>query len=101
MVSVEKRQYPDSHSPRSTVGFIVNPEKEENDNLVVELNPFDPDESTIRVMDETGNVLLHEDQDMEDSGRVEFTVNNLNAGTYYFEVSDGFYYQVKEVRVPD
>lgn len=101
MVSVEKRQYPDSHSSRSTVGFIVNPEKEENDNLVVELNPFDPDESTIRVMDETGNVLLHEDQDMEDSGRVEFTVNNLDAGTYYFEVSDGFYYQVKEIRVPD
>ncbi|MEZ4825012.1 MAG: T9SS type A sorting domain-containing protein [Bacteroidia bacterium] len=100
MVSVEKKHYPDSHStqPRSTVGFIVNPDNDDA-HLRVELSPFAEDESIIRVMDETGNVLLQEQKEPEHTGRLEYTVSNLNSGTYFFEVSDGFYYQVKEVRV--
>ncbi|MDX2247300.1 MAG: hypothetical protein SF052_11010 [Bacteroidia bacterium] len=101
MVSVEKKLYPESHSiqPRSSVGFIVNPDGDSSERLRVELSPFDQDESVIRLMDETGNILLQEQQEPAQHGRLEFTVSNLDSGTYFFEVSDGFFYQVKEVRI--
>ncbi|GAB4410128.1 MAG: hypothetical protein OHK0039_14300 [Bacteroidia bacterium] len=108
MISVEKRRL-NRHHPgkyRPTVGFIVYPhtdsEAGEEDVLRVELGSFQPEGSVIRLTDEWGQLLLRETYEGDDqSGRLVFTVRNLRAGKYFFEVDDGFYYQVKEIYIPD
>ena len=103
MVSVRKTNQNRTRSGngRSSIGFIVNPDNEAPEGVRVELVSHDPEESVIRMIDETGNLILQEDGGFGDeSDRLEFTVNNLEAGTYFFEVNDGFFCQVKEVRIP-
>ena len=103
MVSVEKTSHNENSSRnyRPSVGFIVNPDDQHPDGHRIELVTHDVEESIIRMIDETGNTILHEEEGFdEEQNRVEFTVKNLEAGTYFFEMSDGFFYQVKEVRIP-
>ncbi|TAE48612.1 MAG: hypothetical protein EAZ89_15095 [Bacteroidetes bacterium] len=109
MIQVEKKRLSrnasnDIHAP---IGFVVYPENGvpqscEEEELHVELTSFQPESSVIRLVDNNGRLLLQEDQDPDaDADQVIFTIRNIGAGTYFFEVSDGFYYQVKEVRIPD
>ncbi|MEO0470483.1 MAG: hypothetical protein AAF206_12735 [Bacteroidota bacterium] len=83
---------------RAPVGFVVT--QADAEDLVVELNPVDSDETVIRVVDEEGTLLLQEQEFNGESNRLEITMEDLDAGTYYFEVQDSFFHQVKEVRIP-
>ena len=104
MVSVEKtshRNKDSAHYHRPSVGFIVNPDEDHPEGVRIELISHDPQESTIRMLDEWGRTLMQESEGFgNEKNRLEFTVRNLEAGTYFFEMSDGFFYQVKEVRIP-
>jgi uncharacterized protein YxjI len=85
---------------RSTIGFVVCPPNG-HEALRIELYPFQISESVVRVTDSRGKTLMETDQSRSESlSCLEYTVEDIKAGIYFFEVSDGFYYQVKEVRVP-
>ena len=101
MASVEKKilARPSASDSRSSVGFIVNAGDDKED-LRIELCPFDSEESVIRLSDNEGTVILHDHQEFDENGnRLEITVSDLDEGTYYFEVNDGFFHQVKEIRI--
>lgn len=107
MISVEKHLHTRSYSgnSRSSIGFIVYPKDtksiEWGEELHVELSTVHPETSTVRMVDDTGNLLMQEEHRFDTSpGRLVYTVRNLEAGVYYFEISDGFYLQVKELRIP-
>ena len=83
---------------RPIIGFVLQP-SHGREALRIELSPFQLSDSTIRVTDSHGHTLMESDQPAEDSQAcLEYTIKDLKTGIYYFEVSDGFYYQVKEVR---
>lgn len=107
MISVEKqlhsRSYP-GHN-RSSIGFVLYPKGTRKpgweDELHIELSTVYPEASTVRMVDESGRLLIQEEHHFDtDPGRLVYTVRNLDAGTYFFEISDGFFYQVKELRIP-
>ena len=103
MISVRKtiQNHSRSGHSRSSVGFFVNPDQEDPEGVRIELVSHDPEESIIRMVDETGNLILQEDGGFGDeSDRLEITIENVEAGTYFFEVNDGFFCQVKEIRIP-
>lgn len=85
---------------RPTIGFVLRPTHTE-EVYRVELSPFLLEDTIIRVLDSRGTLLLESDskQPIGDAS-LEYTVQDVQAGIYYFEVSDGFFYQIKEVRVP-
>ena len=85
---------------RPTIGFVLRPTHTE-EVYRVELSPFLLEETIIRVLDSCGKLLLESDSNQPiGESSLEYTVQDVKAGIYYFEVSDGFYYQIKEVRVP-
>ncbi|MEM6347573.1 MAG: hypothetical protein AAF927_27040 [Bacteroidota bacterium] len=85
---------------RPTIGFVLRPTHTE-EVFRVELSPFQINETTIRVLDSCGQLILESDSQQEiGEASLEYTVQDVKAGIYYFEVNDGFYYQIKEVRVP-
>lgn len=101
MASVEKKilARPATPDSRSSVGFIVSSRNDKED-LRIELSPFTSEESTIRLSDNEGTVILDDYQEFDESGnRLEITVSDLDEGTYYFEINDGFFHQVKEIRI--
>jgi len=51
--------------------------------------------SKVRLSDAQGKLLMEEQNPRASA----FIIRDLSAGTYYFEVNDGFYYQVKELRI--
>ncbi len=84
----------------SNIEFVLQPHNT-REALRIELSPFQWKGSVIRVTDAQGVLLMESDQDeTAASFAMEYTVEDMQAGIYYFEVNDGFYYQVKEVRVP-
>ena len=101
MASVEKKILArNSNDVRSSVGFIVSSKDEEKEAVRVELSPFATDESEIRLSDQEGTVILHDHQEFDEAGnRLEIRVSDLDAGTYFFEVNDGFFHQVKEIHI--
>lgn len=85
---------------RPTIGFVLRPTHTE-EVYRVELSPFLLEDTTIRVLDSRGKLLLESDSNQPiGETSLEYTVQDVKAGIYYFEVSDGFFYQIKEVRVP-
>lgn len=103
MISIEKSVTSRSLSNefRSPIGLVVYAQNEPNEELWLELNPFDFEASTIRLVDETGKLIIQEAHRFDPSSdRLIFTVKNLKAGTYFFEVNDGFFYQIKELHIP-
>jgi hypothetical protein len=99
MVQIEKRHSPPTAYGHGTspVGFILEGKEEYR----VELTPFRPEQTTVRLLDAGGSLLLEEEQPFgEEAKPVVYTVHNLEAGAYYCEITDGFYCQVKEVRLP-
>lgn len=66
----------------------------------VELTPYNPTSSTITITDANGQEVWTLDQ-LSDTNkfRLEVAVNNLNEGLYYVEVQDGFFHQVRMVRI--
>ena len=66
----------------------------------VELTAYNPAASTLRLMDDHGAELWHLDHLSDPSEfRLEVAVRNLNEGTYYVEIQDGFFHQVRMVRI--
>lgn len=84
---------------RRTIEFLVHPQPD-REPLRVELSPFQFSDTVIRVTDAEGQLLLESENSTQSLDCLEFLVENLEAGIYFFEVNDGFYYQVKEVHVP-
>jgi hypothetical protein len=105
MVLVEKLQRSLSqgmaHDYRSSIGFVISPATGcAQDEIYLELYAVEPRQAMVSLTDQTGNLLLREEQTfLPDQERLVYRIQNLAAGTYYFEVSDGFYYQVKEVQI--
>jgi hypothetical protein len=102
MISVEKQVYeePQVNGFRSSIVFIVyplNPGDEQE--LHVELNSVTPTTSTVRVVDHDGDILFEEIHYFQEHGTLIYTLRNLLEGTYYFEISDDFFHQVKEIRI--
>lgn len=100
MISVEKNvpNRNSSRNYRTSIGFTVNPNAA--DEVRVELVSNSPECSIIRMTNDKGQTILHDDQGIgEDKDRLEFTVKNLGPGTYFCEVNDGFFCQVKEFRI--
>ncbi|MDX2286375.1 MAG: T9SS type A sorting domain-containing protein [Bacteroidia bacterium] len=88
---------------RSTIGFTVHPSRgssaPECEEIRIELNLRDSEDLTIRVTDASGRLFHEQDPPLRGSCTEEIEVSGLDEGTYYFEVTDGFYYQIKEVRL--
>ncbi|MDX1906127.1 MAG: hypothetical protein SF053_03775 [Bacteroidia bacterium] len=102
MFTVEKKlhQRSPANEFRSPIGFVVTPASA-GEPVNVELTSIFPELSVIRVMDENGESLLQETVPFDARHtRLEYIMGNLSEGRYYFEVSDGFFYQIKEVRIP-
>ncbi|MEL6849865.1 MAG: hypothetical protein AAFP92_15190 [Bacteroidota bacterium] len=71
------------------------------DGFRVEMVSHEAQHSEIRMVDAKGSLILHEKSAFSEAiDRLEYTIRNLVAGTYFFEVYDGFFHQVKEVRIP-
>ncbi|MDW3647001.1 MAG: hypothetical protein R8P61_08060 [Bacteroidia bacterium] len=102
MISVEKRvpNRNSSRNYRTSIGFTVNPNADQPEGVRVELVSRAPEASIIRMTNDKGQTILHDDQGIgRENDRLEFTVKNLEPGTYFCEVNDGFFCQVKEVRI--
>ncbi|MEM7370891.1 MAG: hypothetical protein AAF587_19910 [Bacteroidota bacterium] len=107
MISVEKQLHSRSFpgNTKSSIGFVVYPKETLDagweEEMHIELSTVYPEASTVRMVDESGRLLIQEEHHFDtDPGRLVYTVRNLDAGTYFFEISDGFFYQVKELRIP-
>ncbi|MEL6593255.1 MAG: hypothetical protein AAFP02_08215 [Bacteroidota bacterium] len=94
---ISKRSF--SQNFRPTIGFVLRPTDSE-EIYRVELAPFQMAQTIIRVLNSTGELILESQSIEELQASLEYTVQDVQAGIYYFEVNDGFYYQIKEVRVP-
>lgn len=81
------------------IGFVlISPAQEP---LHVELQAFDPQHAEVILTDGEGNILFQETCPLSDTDqRMTYAIRQMHPGTYYCEVSDGFYHQVKEVHVP-
>lgn len=102
MISVEKctPNRSSSSNYRTSIGFTVNPNEDQPEGVRVELVSRAPEDSIIRMTDDKGQTIIHDDEGIaSESDRLEFTVKNLEPGTYFCEVNDGFFCQVKEVRI--
>lgn len=85
----------------ASVGFLVYPREQSQadpEALRVEMGPFHPGPTTIRLTDKWGHLLLEEAYEPAQS-RCLITVHDLEDGTYFFEVNDGFFHQIKEVHI--
>jgi hypothetical protein len=68
---------------------------------MVELSPAQAGELTVRLMTSQGQTLLEEEQWLDpDQEQLIVTVYDLPVGTYFFEVTNGFFHQIKELRIP-
>ncbi|MDP5170194.1 MAG: T9SS type A sorting domain-containing protein [Bacteroidia bacterium] len=66
----------------------------------VELTAYNPAGSTLRLTDSQGTEIWHYDR-LNNSGefRLDVNIRNLSAGIYYVEIHDGFFHQVRMVRI--
>lgn len=99
---VKKQTLEDSqvNDYRSSITFVVYPAAvEDSCELVVELTAANPTDSIIRVVDEKGNTLFEEAYYFSESGSQTYTIRDLQPGTYFFEISDNFFHQVKEIHL--
>lgn len=103
MLSVKKQQLAPTPPTlmHASVGFLVYPRQAGTpvpDALRVELGPFHTGQTLVRLTDKQGRLYLEETYDSAATqARLLITVRDLEEGTYYFEVNDGFYHQIKEV----
>ncbi|MEL6632903.1 MAG: T9SS type A sorting domain-containing protein [Bacteroidota bacterium] len=100
MISVEQQTLTTSFYSDfpSAVRFTVYPHQESahQGRLFIELLPYKLETSEITLSDSKGKLILqHQPQE-----GANFIVRNLKAGTYFFEINDGFFHQVKELRIP-
>lgn len=66
----------------------------------VELTPYNPNSSRLRITNAIGDELWTLDRLSDPRKfRLEVDINNLNEGTYYVEIQDGFFHQVRMVRI--
>ncbi len=66
----------------------------------VELTTYNPSSSVLRLMDDHGAEIWHLDRLSDPAEfRLEVAVRNLHAGTYFVEIQDGFFHQVRTVRI--
>lgn len=105
MVLVEKLQrapYPSlAHDYSSSIGFVIHPAGGcAQEEMYLELSAVAPRQAQVRLTDAQGALLMQEEEHFAPGQeRIIYRIQNLCAGTYYFEVTDGFYYQVKEIEV--
>ncbi|MEM9986878.1 MAG: hypothetical protein AAF804_17425, partial [Bacteroidota bacterium] len=86
---------------RTAIGFMLFSEGSQAHQAVwLELGSSRGKHIHIKVVDSQGTVMFQERQRIKDLGpKLTFSLRNLASGTYYFEVNDGFYYQIKELVV--
>lgn len=66
----------------------------------ISLQAYDFQQLTVQLTSRSGDILMTETLDAEDAThRKSYSIPDLEPGTYYCEVSDGFYHQVKEVHI--
>ncbi|RMG57780.1 MAG: hypothetical protein D6722_24415 [Bacteroidetes bacterium] len=97
---MKKQPATPSLSAQASVGFVVYSQSPQAETLRVELGPFQARAATIRLSQADGPLLLEEAYSpVRHPARLQITLRDLAAGTYFFELSDGFFHQVKEVRI--
>ncbi|MEO0896484.1 MAG: hypothetical protein AAFY71_08815 [Bacteroidota bacterium] len=97
-MTVEKREYANISSINGqSVRFLVYPSQktQSNQHYQVDLALFNGKSSRIILSDGNGRLLL---EDVE-APQQTYVIKNLSAGTYFFEINDGFFYQIKELRI--
>ncbi len=68
--------------------------------MYLELTALPRRQAVVRLTDQQGHLLMQEQETLGHAPpQVIFRIDNLSAGIYYFEVTDGFYCQVKEVEI--
>jgi hypothetical protein len=106
MLLVEKCQksqrFSYSQDYRTSIGFFIYPEGGSRQNeIYVELSTASARKATVRLVDDRGSVLMQEQERFEpDQSRLTYTIKHILPGTYFFEVTDGFFHQIKELQVP-
>ncbi|WNJ17717.1 hypothetical protein [Pontibacter sp. G13] len=102
MILVEKKSIsPAFDQDTGSIGFEIFPKKSVKRAYKLELSSYRPKDSVVRLLDASGKMLLNERPSaFNETHHFLYIVRNLDAGTYFVEISDGFYYQIKEVRIP-
>lgn len=105
MLLVEKCQQTQSFSYstdyRTSIAFFIYPDgSSQQSEIYVELSTASARKATVRLVDEEGNTLMLAHECFEPGqSRLSYTIRNIEPGTYFFEVTDGFFYQIKELQV--
>lgn len=101
MLSVRKHLEASSNpnSERITLRFEIL-DKEGAVFYRVELGAFRPGNLILRLVDSENTVVAQESDTAIATGQqIIYRVQNLSPGSYFIEVDDGFFIQVKEVKV--
>jgi len=88
---------------RKSIGFLINTSADsDEEGMYLELAALARREAVVRLTDQKGKLLLQERENLNGAPRqLVYRINNLRAGVYYFEITDGFYYQVKEIEIKE
>jgi hypothetical protein len=102
MVSIEKRETSGYGSAIvGPIGFIVHPEVPDQEEVRVELSLVQAGNLTLRLIDSQGHRLMEQTEWLDpEQEQLIVTVHDLPVGTYFFEVTNGFFHQIKELRIP-
>ncbi len=66
----------------------------------MELTAYNPAGSILRLTDSHGTEIWHYDRFTNPGEfRLDVNISNLSAGIYYVEIHDGFFHQVRMVRI--
>lgn len=86
---------------RTSIGFLLNSGSSGSDEeMYLELTALPQRQAVVRLTDQQGHLLMQERETLgSEPPQLIFRIDNLSAGIYYFEVTDGFYCQVKEVEI--
>lgn len=86
-----------SHSPSPMVKFLIVPSGYSSKERCYQVNLalYKTTNCSIRLSD-SGGALLMEETELKNQ---TYIIRNLGVGTYFFEVTDGFYCQIKELRI--
>ncbi|MEM8901058.1 MAG: hypothetical protein AAGC85_23310 [Bacteroidota bacterium] len=88
-----------SEQNRIRINILVKA-KGEKDYRRMELGTFREGNITVSILDEAGN-NIHKEKDLQhpNQNALTITMKDLPNGTYFMEVDDGFFIQVKEIQL--